>query len=84
MKILVTPTSFQKPQNDEARTMLEAFADEVVYNNYGRPLEPDEVATMLEGVDGYIAGLDYITAQSLENADSLKIISRYGAGIGHG
>ncbi|MBT3318995.1 MAG: phosphoglycerate dehydrogenase [Clostridia bacterium] len=81
MKILVTPTSFNKPVNDEAKKMLEAFAGEVVYNEFGRPLEAREVAQMLEGVDGYIAGLDYITADALEGADALKVISRYGAGV---
>lgn len=81
MKILVTPTSFKKPQNDKARAKLEAFADEVVYNEYGRPLEPHEVKEMLQDCDGYIAGLDYITAEALEGADSLKVISRYGAGV---
>ena len=81
MKVLVTPTSFCKPQNEEARSRLEEFADEVVYNEYGRPLEPDEVKTMLAGCDGYIAGLDYITADALQGADKLKIISRYGAGV---
>ena len=81
MKILVTPTSFQKSQNDEARAKLEAYADEVVYNDFGRPLEPKEVAEFLKGADGYIAGLDYITEEALQNADSLKVISRYGAGV---
>lgn len=81
MKVLVTPTSFCKPQNTAARKKLEAFADEVVYNEYGRPLKPDEVEKMLSGVDGYIAGLDYITAEAIANAGSLKVISRYGAGV---
>lgn len=81
MKILVTPTSFCKPQNKEAREKLEAFADEVIYNECGRPLEPDEVKEKLEGIDGYIAGLDYITLQALENTNGLKVISRYGAGV---
>lgn len=81
MKILVTPTSFKKPQNTKAREKLEAYADEVTYNEYGRPLEPDEVKEMLVGCDGYIAGLDYITVQALEDVDNLKVISRYGAGV---
>lgn len=81
MKVLVTPTSFCKPQNDMAREKLEAFADEVVYNEYGRPLKLHEVKEMLDGCDGYIAGLDYITAEALDDADSLKAISRYGAGV---
>ena len=81
MKILVTPTSFKKPQNDAARLKLEAFADEVVYNSFGRPLEPQEVKDMIDGCDGYIAGLDYITKEALDGCKSLRVISRYGAGI---
>lgn len=81
MKILVTPTSFCKPQNTKAREKLERFANEVVYNEYGRPLESNDVKKMLEGIDGYIAGLDYINADALKNASGLKVISRYGAGV---
>lgn len=82
MKVLITPTSFQKPQNVQAKTMIEAFADEVVYNPQSRPLEPDEILQLLDGVDGYIAGLDYITADVISKAPaSLKVISRYGAGV---
>lgn len=82
MKILITPTSFQKPVNAKAREMIEAFADGIVYNPQTRPLTAEEVAKLLDGVDGYIAGLDYITAEALANAPaSLKVISRYGAGV---
>ncbi len=82
MKILVTPTSFLKPENREAKEKLERFADEVIYNPFGRPLQADEIGPLLAGVDGYIAGLDYITAEVLEEApDTLKTISRYGAGV---
>lgn len=77
MKILVTPTSFCK----EAKELLEKFADEIIYNPYNRPLHPEEILPLLEGVDGYIAGLDYITAEVIEKAPAtLKAISRYGAG----
>ena len=82
MKILVTPTSFLKPENAAAKAKLEAFADEVVYNDLGRPLQAEEILERLDGVDGYVAGLDYITADVLSKApDSLKVISRYGAGV---
>ena len=82
MKVLITPTSFQKPVNAKAREMIEAFADEIVYNPQTRPLTAEEVAELLPGVDGYIAGLDYITAEALANAPaSLKVISRFGAGV---
>jgi phosphoglycerate dehydrogenase-like enzyme len=82
MKILATPTSFLKPENAQARATLEAFADHVVYNETGKPLQPEEILARLEGVDGYVAGLDYITAEVIEKAPaSLKVISRYGAGV---
>ena len=81
MKILVTPTSFLKPVNAAAKERIEEFADEVVYNETGKPLQPEQLIEMLEGVDGYIAGVDYITAEVIERAPaSLKVISRYGAG----
>jgi D-3-phosphoglycerate dehydrogenase len=82
MKILATPTSFSKPENQAAQDRLAAFADEVVYNPYGRPLTAEEIPGMLAGCDGYIAGLDYITAEAIKNApDTLKVISRYGSGV---
>ena len=82
MKILITPTSFGKPENAQAKQKIEAFADEVVYNPHGRPLTGDELPALLCGVDGYIAGLDSITAAVIQGApESLKVISRYGAGV---
>ncbi len=82
MKILVTPTSFLKVENVRAKELLESFADEVVYNDLGRPLQPAEILERLDGADGYIAGLDYITADVIEKMpDSVKVISRYGAGV---
>lgn len=82
MKILVTPTSFEKPENAQARALLEGFADQVVYNDLGIPLKGADLLSRLEGVDGYVAGLDYITADIIEQMpDSLKVISRYGAGV---
>jgi len=81
MRILVTPTSFSKPENDEAKNLLESYADEIVYNTYGRPLSEDEVSKMAEGCDGYIAGLDFITQKAIESMpSSIKVICRYGVG----
>jgi D-3-phosphoglycerate dehydrogenase len=82
LKILVTPTSFLKPQNAKAKEKIEAFADEVVYNDLGRPLKGEEIIERLAGVDGFIAGVDYIDADVIEKMPaSLKVISRYGAGV---
>ncbi|MCL1795280.1 MAG: phosphoglycerate dehydrogenase [Clostridia bacterium] len=81
MRILVTPTSFLAPVNAAAKEKIEAFADEVIYNDTGKPLQGQQLIDALQGVDGMIAGLDYLTAEVIARApDSLKVISRYGAG----
>jgi len=80
-KVLVTPTSFLKPENTYARRLLESFTSDIVYCKSGKPLEGDELLPLLDGVDGYIAGLDYITSDVVKRMPpSLKVISRYGAG----
>ena len=81
MKILVTPTSFNAETRSPARDKLDRFADEVIFNPLGRPLEAAEIMPLLDKVDGYIAGLDHIDRRVIENAPAgLKVISRYGAG----
>lgn len=81
MKVLVSATSFANRLDSPAGQKLRAFADEVVVNPYGRPMQPEEIVPVLQGVDGYIAGLDFITKEVIENApDTLKAISRYGVG----
>ena len=82
MKAFVSTTSFLKPENAEAKKMLEKYFDEVVYNESGIPLKGEEILTRLHGCDAYIAGLDYITADVIEKMpDSVKVISRYGIGL---
>lgn len=80
MKILVTPTSFKPENKTAAFRQLEAFADEIVYNPYGRPLTEDELIPLLEGCNGFVAGLDFITEKVLKSCKGLRVISRYGAG----
>ncbi|MDP3449597.1 MAG: phosphoglycerate dehydrogenase, partial [Anaerolineaceae bacterium] len=50
-------------------------------NPTGKPLTSAEVAALLPGIDGYIAGLDVIDADALKTADKLKVIARYGVGF---
>ena len=79
-RLLVTPTSYGK--NDaRLKTELEAQVGEVIYNPTGKPLTSTEVAQLLPGIDGYIAGLDGIDANALKTADRLKVIARYGVGV---
>jgi D-3-phosphoglycerate dehydrogenase len=78
-RLLVTPTSYGK--NDPTlRSELESQVGEVIYNPTGKPLSSAEVAKLLPGIDGYIAGLDAIDRAALAAADRLKVISRYGVG----
>lgn len=79
-RLLVTPTSYGK-NDSRLKTELEAQAGEVVYNPTGKPLTSAEVAQLLPGIDGYIAGLDGIDANALRSADRLKVIARYGVGV---
>ncbi len=79
-RLLVTPTSYGK--NDaRLKTELEAQVAEVIYNPTGKPLKSAEVAALIPGMDGYIAGLDEIDAHAISQADRLKVISRYGVGV---
>ena len=79
-RILVTPTSYGK-NDSRLKTELESLVGEVVYNQTGRPFSSEEVARLLPGMDGYIAGLDVIDSNALCAADRLKVISRYGVGF---
>lgn len=81
MKILVTPTSFGENSKLLAKKRLEEFADEIIYNPYNRPLTEDEIIPLLNGCDGYIAGLDIISARVLQSYAGLKVVSRYGTGF---
>jgi D-3-phosphoglycerate dehydrogenase len=79
-KILVTPTSYGK-NDPRLKSHLESQIFQVTYNPTGKPLTSSEVAALLPGVDGFIAGLDAIDRAALEYADQLKVISRYGVGV---
>lgn len=80
LRVLVTPTSFAK--NDPSlRAALEEQVGEVIYNTSGKPLSAADLMQIIPGVDGYIAGLDSITAEVIAAADRLKVIARYGVGV---
>lgn len=79
-RLLVTPTSYGK-NDSRLRTELESQVGQVIYNPTGKPLTSAQVAGLLPGIDGYIAGLDAIDAQAIQAADRLKVIARYGVGF---
>lgn len=80
MKILVTPTSMASGKPSAAMDRLKAFADEIVFNPKGKPLDEDELIPLLRDCDGYIAGLDQVSAKVLSACPRLKVVSRYGVG----
>ncbi|WP_409048387.1 phosphoglycerate dehydrogenase [Microbacterium sp. HA-8] len=81
MKILVTPTSLCRDREAPSLDPLRAYADELVFNDTGRPMTEHELIEALPGVDAVVAGLDDYTAAVLRSADALRVISRYGVGV---
>lgn len=79
-KVLVTPTSFARYNRNLVKD-LEKAVGIVVYNTTGKPLKEQELISLISDVDGFIAGLDDITASVIKFAKNLKIITRYGSGV---
>jgi D-3-phosphoglycerate dehydrogenase len=79
-RILVTPTSFGRG-DPTLKTELEAQVGEIVYNTTGRPLTSADLANLLPGCDGYVAGLDTVDRAAIFAADCRKVIARYGVGV---
>ncbi|GAP13151.1 phosphoglycerate dehydrogenase [Longilinea arvoryzae] len=80
MRVLVSATSYGKSDPGLIRD-LESQVGQVIYNQTGKPLKSADLAKMVEGVDGFIAGVDVIDRAALEHADRLKVIARYGVGV---
>jgi D-3-phosphoglycerate dehydrogenase len=80
LRLLVTPTSFGQ-SSPKIWIELDDMFGEVIRNDLGRPLQGSELAAMVMDVDAIIAGLDEINAEVFENANRLKVVSRYGVGI---
>jgi D-3-phosphoglycerate dehydrogenase len=79
-RVLVTPTSFGK-DDPTLKSTLEETVGRVIYNPMNRPLMAQELLPLVNGVDGFIAGLDQIDPSVIKAADRLKVIARYGVGI---
>jgi D-3-phosphoglycerate dehydrogenase len=79
-RVLVAASSFGR-YDANMRSQLEAAVGEVIYNATGKPMTSDELVKALPGLDGIIAGLDYLDRPAIEAADQLSVISRYGVGL---
>ncbi|MGB9667041.1 MAG: phosphoglycerate dehydrogenase [Candidatus Cryosericum sp.] len=79
-RVFVSPASF-KLGDPGVQRLLESTVGSVVYNTTGARLSATQLKEMLKGVDGYIAGIDEVTAEVIASTDRLKVISRYGVGV---
>ncbi|MGO9308426.1 MAG: phosphoglycerate dehydrogenase [Spirochaetia bacterium] len=79
-KILVTPRSLTRG-GDPALDLLTQAGHQLVFCTPGRVPEEQELARLVPGCAGWLAGLEKITEAVLARADRLKAISRNGTGV---
>lgn len=79
-KVLVTPRSFRSTPGEHWQRLKEAGV-EVIESPSNKPLREKEIIKMVKDVDGMIVGLDEVTRHVIEQAKSLRIIAKYGAGL---
>ena len=80
MKILITPRSFAS-FSDKPLKMLTERDYKIERNNTGRPYKKEEMLKLIKDVDGIIIGIDELSAEIIEEANELKVISKYGIGL---
>jgi len=80
MKILITPRSFAST-SDKPMKMLTEKGYEIQMNDIGRPYKKEEMLNLVSDIDGIIMGIDELSAEIIEKANKLKVISRYGTGF---
>ncbi|HVT68907.1 MAG TPA: NAD(P)-dependent oxidoreductase, partial [Trebonia sp.] len=82
-RILVTPRSLTEP-GAAAAAVLQPLRDrgfELVFGPPGRVPTEAELAELLPGCEGYLAGVETISADVLRHAGALRVIARNGAGV---
>ncbi len=79
-RVLVTPRSVTKGGHP-ALARIEAAGHEVVFCTPGQQPDEAELLRLLPGCEGYLAGVEPITARVLEAAAGLRVVSRNGTGI---
>jgi len=80
MKILITPRSFAS-FSDKSLKMLSERNYKIKRNITGRPYKKEEMLKLIRDVDGIIIGIDELSAEIIEEANELKVISKYGIGL---
>src|SRR5687768_12223436 len=80
MNILISTSSFAK-HSSEPLDLLKAWGASYRLNPEGRKLSEVEILSLLEDIDGLIAGTEPLTRAVLSRASCLKVISRCGTGL---
>lgn len=79
-KILITPRSLTRERHP-AFSLIEKAGHEIVTSTPGVQPSEEELLSIIPDIDGYLAGVEPISAKVLEAAKKLKVIGRNGAGV---
>lgn len=79
-KILVTPRSVTRDGHPSLERLSKA-GFELVFSRPGESPSEEELCGLLPGCIGYLAGVEPIRSNTLEEAEDLKAISRNGTGV---
>lgn len=80
MKILVTPRSVTRDGHPSLEKFKAAGFD-VIFCQPGVQPDEAELSALLPGCEGYLAGVEPVTASVLAAATDLRVISRNGTGV---
>jgi len=82
VRVLVTPRSMTRTPPAELPELapLVERGWEIVAGPAGQLPDEDQLCALVPGIDGWIAGVERISARVLEHADALRVISRNGVG----
>ncbi len=78
-RILISNLQLQRTLADHRHRLDERHA-ELILPSIQQQLTEVEMLELIPGVDGMIAGDDYVTRAVLERADRLRIVSKWGVG----
>ncbi|MDR0362188.1 MAG: phosphoglycerate dehydrogenase [Planctomycetota bacterium] len=79
-KILITPRSLKTPDHPALAPLREA-GYEIVIPAPGVTPDPETLKKVLPGCAGWLAGVEKITADVIQAASGLRVISRNGTGV---
>lgn len=79
-KVLITPRSLTRERHP-AFSLIEEAGHEIVTSTPGVQPSEEELLSLVGDIEGYLAGVEKISAKVLEAAKQLKVIGRNGAGI---